>query len=214
MVGSSVLPACLYNGQLMFLFGKENSLADTPGWADFGGGVETGEPIFGTAMREGAEELTGFLGGPKEMRSLIRRRGGVFKMVHDTYHIHLFCLPYEEYADMPLYYNHNHRFLWQRMNKQMLNRTRLFEKSEIRWFSVNELRRRKREFRNFYQKIIEETILPQCAAIEAFLKRRHPSSTRSHRKRQSRHHQTGLSRRRRHRRQSSTSVSSMLSSSV
>ena len=58
MVGSSILPACVHKGKLYFLFGKENSLADTPGWSDFGGGVDPGESIYDTALREGGEELT------------------------------------------------------------------------------------------------------------------------------------------------------------
>ena len=59
MVGSSILPACVHKGTLYFLFGKENDLADTPGWSDFGGGVEPGEDLFDAALREGGEELTG-----------------------------------------------------------------------------------------------------------------------------------------------------------
>ena len=105
MVGASVLPACIHKGKLYFLFGKENSLADTPGWADFGGGVDPGENILESAMREGGEELTGFLGGEKEMRALVRKNGGYLPMSYDTYHIHLFNLPYEPL--LPYYYNLN-----------------------------------------------------------------------------------------------------------
>ena len=67
MVGSSILPACVHKGTLYFLFGKENDLADTPGWSDFGGGVEPGEDLFDAALREGGEELTGFFGGETEL---------------------------------------------------------------------------------------------------------------------------------------------------
>ena len=62
MVGSSILPSCVHKGILYFLFGKENELDDTPGWADFGGGHEDGETHFDTALREGSEEINGFLG--------------------------------------------------------------------------------------------------------------------------------------------------------
>lgn len=167
MVGSSILPACFYKGQLYFLFGRENSLADTPGWSDFGGGVDKGESIYSTALREGGEELTGFLGDGKKIEGMIKKSGGVYKMQHETYHIHLFKLKYSD--ELVTMYNDNHRFLWQRMSKKYLNNTKLFEKIEIKWFSLDEMKRRKSEFRNFYQKVIDEVILPKEADIKAFL---------------------------------------------
>ncbi len=169
MVGSSILPACFYNGTLYFLFGKENSLADTPGWSDFGGGVDPGESIYKTALREGGEELTGFLGDSKKIGSLIKKNGGIFKMQYETYHIHLFNLPYN--ADLVKYYNDNHQFLWQRMNKKYLTNTKLFEKIEIKWFSLQEMKKRKNEFRNFYQNVVE-LILKEEPNIRKFLSKK------------------------------------------
>ena len=167
MVGSSILPACFYKGQLYFLFGRENSLADTPGWSDFGGGVEQGESIYDTALREGSEELSGFLGDSKQIDKMIKRAGGFYKMQFETYHIHLFHMKHND--DLVKLYNDNHRFLWQRMNKKYLSNTRLFEKIEIKWFSLDEMKRRKDEFRNFYRKVIEETILKEETQIRSFL---------------------------------------------
>ena len=170
MVGSSILPACFYKGKLYFLFGKENSLADTPGWSDFGGGNEQGESIYDTAMREGAEELSGFLGDAKQINALIKRNGGVHKMQYETYHIHLFRMDYN--PDLVKHYNDNHRFLWQRMNKKYLTNTKLFEKIEIKWFSIDEMKHRKDEFRNFYRNVID-TILKDEDKIKSFLKERY-----------------------------------------
>ena len=170
MVGSSILPACFYKGKLYFLFGKENSLADTPGWSDFGGGNEKGESIYDTAMREGAEELSGFLGDAKQIDALIKRNGGVHKMQYETYHIHLFRMDYN--PDLVKHYNDNHRFLWQRMNKKYLTNTKLFEKIEIKWFSIDEMKHRKDEFRNFYRNVVD-TILNDEDKIKSFLKERH-----------------------------------------
>jgi ADP-ribose pyrophosphatase YjhB (NUDIX family) len=139
------------------LFGKENSLADTPGWSDFGGGVEAGESVHDTAMREGGEELTGFLGDAQEIENHIQKHGGTYDLnYNDQYHIHMFYMPYDEH--LPKHYNRNHRFLWKRMNKRFLNNTRLFEKSEIKWFSENEIRSRKSEFRRFYQDILDRVL--------------------------------------------------------
>lgn len=171
MVGASILPACFYDGNLYFLFGKENSLADTPGWSDFGGGVDKGESIFQAAMREGSEELTGILGDGKMISKLIKKNGGVFKMQKETYHIHLFHLPYPEYESMPKFYNNSHYFLWNRMNKKMLNDTKLFEKIEIQWFTIDDMKKRRDEFRNFYREIVD-MIIEKESEIRDFLSKK------------------------------------------
>lgn len=170
MVGSSILPACVHKGKLYFLFGKENSLADTPGWSDFGGGVDPGESIYDTALREGGEELTGFLGGETELRSLIKRSGGVYKIVPgsegSSYNIHIFNLPYS--PDLPKLYNANHDFLWKRMEKKFLNDTKLFEKIEIQWFSLSDMKKKRNQFRSFYREFVDLLIKDQ-AQIKKFL---------------------------------------------
>jgi 8-oxo-dGTP pyrophosphatase MutT (NUDIX family) len=168
MVGSSILPACFYKGEIYFLFGKENSLADTPGWSDFGGGVDKGESVYATAMREGGEELTGFLGDGKQIEAFIKRSGGVYKMQYETYHIHLFNLPYN--MDLVKHYNDNHQFLWHRMNKKFLTNTKLFEKIEIQWFGLREMKKRRNEFRNFYRNVVD-LILKEEPNIRKFLKK-------------------------------------------
>jgi 8-oxo-dGTP pyrophosphatase MutT (NUDIX family) len=106
MVAGSILPVTIHNGKLYFLFGKENPLEDSSkGWSDFGGGCENGESPFETAMREGGEELTGFLGDGQTIRKFLKRQG-IYKIVHNDYHVHLFFLPYDE--NLPKYYNQNH----------------------------------------------------------------------------------------------------------
>jgi 8-oxo-dGTP pyrophosphatase MutT (NUDIX family) len=168
MVGSSILPACVHKGKLYFLFGKENSLADTPGWSDFGGGVDPGESIYDTALREGGEELTGFLGGKDELRLLIKKSGGTYKIVpeNSTYNIHIFNLPYS--PDLPKLYNANHNILWKRMDKKFLNDTKLFEKIEIQWFSLLDMKKKRNQFRSFYREFVDLLIKDQVQ-IKKFL---------------------------------------------
>jgi 8-oxo-dGTP pyrophosphatase MutT (NUDIX family) len=160
----------MYKGRLYFLFGKENSLADTPGWSDFGGGVDKGEQIYESALREGGEELTGFLGDAKQIESLIKKNGGHMHLLHGQpdsgYHVHIFRLPYSE--ELVQHFNNNHQFLWKKMNKKFLNDTKLFEKIEIKWFSVDEMRRKKSEFRSFYQEVID-MLLKHEADIKRFI---------------------------------------------
>jgi 8-oxo-dGTP pyrophosphatase MutT (NUDIX family) len=154
MVAGSILPVTIHKNQLFFLFGKENPMENgSKGWSDFGGGVEPGETPYQTALREGCEELTGFIGQSRDIERLIKKNGGFHKIVHNDYHVHLFFMEYDE--NLPKYYNFNHGFLWNRMDKKQLNDSRLFEKIEIDWFSLSELKRRKKEFRNFYQEIVD-----------------------------------------------------------
>ena len=167
MVAGSILPISIYQNKLYFLFGKENPLEDTAkGWSDFGGGVENGETPYKTALREGGEELTGFLGHGEEIKKIIKKNGGFYKLVNKTYHVHMFFLEYDE--NLPKYYNQNHRFLWERMDHELLSKTKLFEKIEINWFSVDDMKLRKNEFRNFYQEIIDD-ILSNIENIEKFI---------------------------------------------
>ena len=73
-MGAGILPTTIYNGKLYFLFGKENKYADSPGWSDFGGGTDNNETFRETALREGSEELIGFLGDKHEIKKLLSNR--------------------------------------------------------------------------------------------------------------------------------------------
>lgn len=164
MPGSSILPVALHKGKLYFLFGKENPMEDSArGFSDFGGGVDKGESVFDAAMREGSEELTGFLGNPSQLRAHIKKHGGTYKIVNvdpedpsRVYTIHVFHFEYD--PALPEYYNRNHQFLWNRMNKRELNATKLFEKIEIDWFCETELVRRMAEYRPFYRKMVRRLV--------------------------------------------------------
>jgi len=154
MVAGSILPIAIFKGKLYFLFGKENSMEDSSkGFSDFGGGCENKESPFETALREGGEELSGFLGDGDTIRRLIKQNGGTYKILHNDYNVHIFRMEYDE--NLPKYYNLNHKFLWERMNKNILNDSKLFEKIEVQWFSIDQMRIRKREFRKFYQEIVD-----------------------------------------------------------
>jgi 8-oxo-dGTP pyrophosphatase MutT (NUDIX family) len=155
MVAGSLLPVALNKGKLYFLFGKENPLEDSAkGWSDFGGGCEKNEDPFTTALREGSEELTGFLGNKSMLRKTIKRAGGFYKVSHNDYNMHIFFIDYDN--NLPEYFNKNHLFLWKNMDKNLLNESRLFEKIEICWFSEEDLINRRKEFRPFYQEISDK----------------------------------------------------------
>jgi len=149
------------------------------GFSDFGGGCENNEKPFETALREGGEELTGFLGDGSDVRKLINQNGGTYKITHNDYHVHIFRTEYDE--NLPKYYNANHKFLWERMNKKVLNDSKLFEKIEIQWFSIEDMKKRKNEFRMFYQEIVDQ-FLGDLEKITQFIKTRSMNNNRKTRR--------------------------------
>jgi hypothetical protein len=173
MPGSSILPVAIHNNKLYFLFGKENSLEDSaPGFSDFGGGIEKGETAFDTAIREGSEELTGFLGTAVQIKRHMKKMGGSYAFTHtnsknsaQNYTVHVVKYPYDE--NLPMYYNNNHHFLWNKMNRKFLKSTKLFEKIEIEWFCEDELKNRMSEYRPFYREVVN-MLLQKLQEIKDF----------------------------------------------
>jgi 8-oxo-dGTP pyrophosphatase MutT (NUDIX family) len=170
-MGGSILPATFYKNKIYFLFGKERDIDETPGWSDFGGGTEKGESFMTTAIREGSEELTGFLGSDKDVHRLLTKYGAYpidFKSEgHSTYRVHIFPM---EYDDMLVhYYNNNQRFLQKRLDPKIIRDTKIFEKTEIRWFTFSDMEKMKPKFRSFYQNIVN-LILNERNKIEPFIK--------------------------------------------
>jgi hypothetical protein len=164
MPAASILPVAIHNNKLYFLFGKENALEDSAkGFSDFGGGVDSGESAIQTATREGSEELTGFL-GTKEMLRKRLKQTGTYKIVYEfppekkdekpnTYTVFVFPFDYDE--SIVEYFNNNHAFLWDRMDKKLLSSTKLFEKIKIEWFCEDDLKKRGAEYRSFYRDIVD-----------------------------------------------------------
>ena len=169
MTASSILPCTIHNGKLLFLFGLECPMEDSAkGYSDFGGGINKGDNIMQAAIREGVEEMTGFLGSEKDLANYIKKNGGTYDLVHKDYHVHIIYYPYDKM--LPVYYNNTHRFCWTKMDQKYLNKTKYFEKIKIEWFSVKDMIRRKKEFRKFYQEFLDLFVLQECA-IKTFIKK-------------------------------------------
>ena len=172
-MGAGILPTTIYKNKLYFLFGKENQYEDSArGFSDFGGGTDGGEDLLATACREASEELTGFLGGPAEIRAMLEKSGTYtidYKTDgHGLYRMHIFHFPYNEC--LPFYYNNNQQFLQKHLDPAVIKRSKIFEKAEIAWFSLDEMMRRKSEFRHYFQNIVE-IIHAQRDKIREFLRK-------------------------------------------
>lgn len=172
-MGAGILPTTIYNNKLYFLFGKENKFADTPGWSDFGGGTEKNESYLQTAVREGGEELTGFLGTDEELAKKLKKHGTYNINNYGKYRMHIFSMKYD--PALPHYYNNNQIFIQRRLDPEIIRKSKIFEKAEIRWFSIDELQPRRSEFRSYFQKIVDKIISQQARIYKFIQKRQAPS---------------------------------------
>lgn len=153
MVGAGLLPAAVHKGVIYLLFGRENELNDTPGWADFGGGSKRNESPLDVATREGSEELNGLLGSQSSLKKVaVRRKIAEFKF--QEYTTIVFKTEYDEKLEE--YYSNNYRFFEKYLPGAKKNpHNGLLEKAEIKWFTFAELRKNRGKFRLFYQNMVD-----------------------------------------------------------
>lgn len=170
-MGGSILPVTIHNNKIYFLFGKERDIDENPGWSDFGGGTDKGETFLQTAVREGGEELTGFLGDDATIRKMLTKYGTYdidYKSEgYSTYRCHIFPMVYDD--KLPHYYNNNQKFLQKRLDPKIIKNTKIFEKTEIKWFSFDDIKKNHNKFRTFYKNIVH-LILGNKSAIEKFVR--------------------------------------------
>lgn len=172
-MGAGILPTTIHNGKLYFLFGKEGKYEDSaPGFSDFGGGTDNGETFLETAVREAGEEFTGFLGNDNDIRQMLRKCG-TYNIDHKTdghqiYRMHIF--PFEYNTLLPHYYNNNQRFLQKRLPPKVFKTTKIFEKAEIKWVCVDDLKKMRSQFRSYFQNIVD-MMLNQQESIKEFIEK-------------------------------------------
>lgn len=182
-MGASILPITLINNNVYFLFGKERDIDENPGWSDFGGGTEKGETFLETAIREGSEELTGFLGPSQKIKEMVLKYGSYNidfdSEGHTTYRVHIFPLKYDDM--LTYYYNNNQKFLQQKLDPNIIKDTKIFEKTEIKWFSFSDMKKMHKDFRSFYQSIVN-LILKNKDNITKFIKKNYKKLEKSNKK--------------------------------
>jgi hypothetical protein len=157
-MGAGILPVAIFDNTIYFLFGKERDRPNETarGWADFGGGREKNEKNIDTASREGAEELSGFLGDKTALKKKLMKK--TFSIQTDNTQYTTYLLPIEFDKNLPLYFNNQISFLDKYLDEDKLNNTTMYEKEEIKWFSLNMIKNHKKEFRDFYQEIISHIL--------------------------------------------------------
>ena len=178
-MGAGILPTTIHKGKLYFLFGKEGKHEDSaPGFSDFGGGTDKDESFLDTAIREAGEEFTGFLGNSMDVRKMLTRHGTYHidhkTDGHKTYRMHIFPFEYNHW--LPYYYNNNQRFLQKNLPESVFKTTKIFEKAEIRWVCVDDLKQMRPQFRFWYHNIVN-MILNQKESIKSFIEKGRKKST-------------------------------------
>ena len=143
-MGAGVLPIALYRGTLFLLLGQErhNNL-----WCDFGGSTIKGENSYKTAIREGTEELNGFLGNENDFEKIVSCNM-ILSITFDRYTSYIFKTNYDE--KLPLYFTNVNNFAEFYLKdkiytKDKINRkdkintkdNGLFEKKQIKWFPLS-----------------------------------------------------------------------------
>ena len=158
-MGAGILPVALHNNKLYFLFGKETFNSSSPGWSDFGGSKENDESPKTTALREGYEESCGFFGSKSQIKKLIKEK--LILEIENTnkggyYKVYLFKYHYDD--NLPNYFNNNFKFIKSNLKSLVDSHNGYFEKSEIKWFTKDELIENKKIFRHFYKEILQQIL--------------------------------------------------------
>jgi 8-oxo-dGTP pyrophosphatase MutT (NUDIX family) len=153
MVGAGLLPAAIHKGVIYLLFGRENELNDTPGWADFGGGSKANETTLDVATREGSEELNGLLGSQSALKKVAVRHK-IAELKYHEYTTIVFKTNYDERLED--YYLNNYKFFEKYLPGAKKNpHNGLLEKAEIKWFTFADLRKARGKFRSFYRNMVD-----------------------------------------------------------
>lgn len=164
---AGLLPVAIHKKKLYFLFGRENQYNDTPGWSDFGGGIEPGESVLETNLREIEEETCGFLTREEIIKSIQKNGSIPFTMISNgkKYITTIVKIPYDE--KLPEYFNKSRRTIEKYIPK-ITKTSVIFEKDKLRWFTLDEMYNI-HIFRSFYQMMVRK-LIHNYRDIEKFAK--------------------------------------------
>lgn len=110
-----------------------------------------------------------FLGNDNYIRKILKN--GTYNIDyktdgHKTYRTHIFPFKYNEW--LPYYYNNNQRFLQKRLDQKVLKNSKIFEKAEIKWVPIDDLKSMRPKFRSYFQNIVD-MMLSQKESIRNFI---------------------------------------------
>jgi hypothetical protein len=82
-----------------------------------------------------------------------------------------FIVPVMYDINLPIYFNNQVRFLNEYMDDSTLNKSTMHEKQEIKWFSIDQLRKDRNTFRPFYHEIVDQVIERETDLMNLFGKK-------------------------------------------
>ena len=154
-MGAGILPVALYRGTLFLLLGQErhNHL-----WCDFGGSPNKGESPFKTAIREGSEELNGFLGSDEDLELTVNCNL-VLSICYQKYTTYVFRTKYNK--ELPYYFSNVNEFAEQFCKDKIDDKHNgLFEKKTIKWFPISQFKNKKNNslLRGHYVELVNQMV--------------------------------------------------------
>lgn len=149
--GAGILPYSIKDGQIYLLLGKEDAYDDWDQkglYGYFSGCKEDTETIIGCALREGYEETNGILGNIESLQNKISEDN---KIVTNTSVFYFFEIEYK--PELIEIFKNTREYSLKVLNllgqtHEQILKTGYFEKSEIKWFSFNEIEKNQLQFRS------------------------------------------------------------------
>ena len=83
-----------------------------------------------------------------------------------TYRMHIFPMEYDPFLSH--YYNNNQRFLQKRLDQNVIKKSKIFEKEEIKWVCIDDILKMRKKFRSYFQNIVD-IILDKREEITHFI---------------------------------------------
>ena len=152
-MGAGILPVSVYKNNLYLLFSREHTLyKGRYEWRDFGGTPENNETVMQTAIREGWEESSGFLGSKLDIKKLIKNNL-ITKVSSNGYTVFIVLIEYDR--DLPKKFR-KHFMNMYRKDKSKICVNGLYEKDKLRWIKVTDIKKNMGLFRNWYKKLVNK----------------------------------------------------------
>ena len=163
-MGAGILPIAFFRGRIFFLFGREyihalepngKPFKDAGKWSDFGGAKENNETYIETAIREGYEETSGFIGSKTTIKQLINK--SIYSVTKGGYKSYIVFINFDK--DLPKKFRKKFSNIKDN-HPDLICKNGLYEKDMIKWFSYDDIKNStKKMFRSWYYNNIIKDLL-------------------------------------------------------
>ena len=153
-MGGGILPVTIHENNVYFLFSREyiNARKDGGKWSDFGGSKEKNESYYDTAVREGFEESSGFIGSKQDIKNLIKNKFIKTITLPDGWRTYIVFIPYDK--DLPRRFRED--FLKMESNHpEKICKNGMYEKDMLKWVDFNDLEEFNKDVRRWYKKVVK-----------------------------------------------------------